>query len=69
MYSLNPYSDNCYEGTTCLVNKLGIRDEKIYRKSNVPNAAGCTTLIIRNVRFANMIIINKPALQKGHEYE
>ena len=27
-YSLNPSSDNCYEGTTCLVNKLGIRDEK-----------------------------------------
>ena len=27
-YSLNPTSDNCYEGTTCLVNKLGIRDEK-----------------------------------------
>ena len=27
-YSLNPSSDNCYEGPTCLVNKLGIRDEK-----------------------------------------
>ena len=27
-YSLNPSSDNCYEGTTCLVNKLEIRDEK-----------------------------------------
>ena len=27
-YSLNPSSDNSYEGTTCLVNKLGIRDEK-----------------------------------------
>ena len=27
-YSLNPSSENCYEGTTCLVNKLGIRDEK-----------------------------------------
>ena len=27
-YSLNPSSDNCYETTTCLVNKLGIRDEK-----------------------------------------
>ena len=27
-YSLNPSSDNCYEGTTCLVNKLGIHDEK-----------------------------------------
>ena len=27
-YSLNPSSDNCYEGTTCLINKLEIRDEK-----------------------------------------
>ena len=27
-YSLNPSSDNCYEGTTCLINKLGIRDEE-----------------------------------------
>lgn len=26
-YSLNPSSDNCYNGTTCLINKLGIRDE------------------------------------------
>ena len=30
-YSLNPSSDNCYEGTTCLVNKLGIHDEKLIR--------------------------------------
>ena len=27
-YSLNPSSDNCYEGTTCLINKFGIKDEK-----------------------------------------
>ena len=26
-YSLNPSSDNCYEGTTCLINKFNIRDE------------------------------------------
>lgn len=26
-YSLTPSSDNCYEGTVCLINKLGIRDE------------------------------------------
>ena len=25
--SLTPSSDNCYEGTVCLINKLGIRDE------------------------------------------
>lgn len=27
-YSLNPSNDNCYEGTTCLVNKFGIQEEK-----------------------------------------
>lgn len=28
-YSINSRTDNCYEGTTCLINKLNIRDEKI----------------------------------------
>ena len=28
VYSLKPSSDNCYEGTTCLINKLGIKDDK-----------------------------------------
>ncbi|MGM9552202.1 MAG: Fic/DOC family protein [Clostridia bacterium] len=27
-YSVDSVMDNCYEGTTCLVNKLDIRDEK-----------------------------------------
>ena len=27
-YSLDPSSANCYEGTTCLINKLNIRDEQ-----------------------------------------
>ena len=26
-YSLDPSTDKCYEGTTCLVNKFDIRDE------------------------------------------
>lgn len=28
-YSLNASADNCYEGTTCLINKFDIRDEKL----------------------------------------
>ena len=28
-YSLDPISDNCYQNTTVLVNKLNIRDEKL----------------------------------------
>lgn len=27
-YSVDPISDNCYEGTTCLINKFDIRDEE-----------------------------------------
>jgi cell filamentation protein len=27
-YSIDPISDNCYPGTTVLINKLGIRDEE-----------------------------------------
>ena len=28
-YSIDSSSDSCYEGTTCLINKLGIRDERL----------------------------------------
>ncbi len=27
-YSIESITDNCYEGTACLINKLDIRDEK-----------------------------------------
>lgn len=27
-YSIDSLTNNCYEGTTCLINKFGIRDEK-----------------------------------------
>ncbi|MBO4495189.1 MAG: Fic family protein [Clostridiales bacterium] len=30
-YELDSLTDDCYEGTTCLINKLGIRDEKKLR--------------------------------------
>ena len=31
-YTLDPIEDGCYEGTTCLINKLDIRDEGILAK-------------------------------------
>ena len=31
-YSLDPISDDCYEGTFCLKNKLGIKDEEKLRE-------------------------------------
>lgn len=27
-YSLDSITDNCYDGTTCLINKFDIRDEE-----------------------------------------
>ena len=27
-YSIDPISADCHEGTTCLINKFGIKDEK-----------------------------------------
>lgn len=27
-YSIDSVPDNCYEGTSCLINKLNIRDEE-----------------------------------------
>lgn len=31
-YSINPITNDCYEGTTCLINKLGIKDEKVLKQ-------------------------------------
>ncbi len=28
-YELNPLTSDCYDGTSCLINKLNIKDEKI----------------------------------------
>lgn len=56
-YSLNPSSDNCYEGTTCLVNKLGIRDEK--RLSEVE--AGIT--------FAKAVMLEEPPIDDDFGFE
>ncbi len=32
-YSIKASSDSCYEGTTCLINKLGIRDEALLART------------------------------------
>lgn len=31
-YSLDPISSDCYEGTFCLINKLGIKDEHLLKE-------------------------------------
>ena len=43
-YSIEASSDHCYEGTTCLINKLGIRDEE--KLAEVEAAIVLTTISI-----------------------
>ena len=31
-YSIDSITDDCYEGTTCLVNKFGIKNESNFQK-------------------------------------
>ena len=56
-YSLNPSSDNCYEGTTCLVNKLGIRDEK--RLSEVE----------AQITFAKAVMLEETPIDNDYGFE
>ena len=39
-YSIDPITDDCYEGTTCLINKFGIADEKKLVLSIISNSHG-----------------------------
>lgn len=44
-YSIESSSDNCYEGTTCLINKLDIRDEEKLEKVEAAIVLGKATLL------------------------
>ena len=56
-YSLNPSSDNCYEGTTCLVNKLGIRDDKKLAE------------IEAQITFAKAVMLDETPIDDGFGFE
>ena len=56
-YSLNPSSDNCYKGTTCLINKLGIKDEK--RLSEIE----------AQVTFAKAVLIESNPIEGSFDFE
>ena len=46
-YSLDPVTSDCYEGTTCLINKFGITDEKtLSRLETMITTAKCKQLEI-----------------------
>lgn len=44
-YSIAASSDHCYEGTSCLINKLSIRDEKKLAEVEAAIVLGKTTLL------------------------
>lgn len=44
-YSIEASSDHCYEGTTCLINKLDIRDEAKLAEVEAAIVLGKTTLL------------------------
>lgn len=44
-YSIEASSDHCYEGTTCLINKLDIRDEEKLAEIEAAIVLGKTTLL------------------------
>ena len=56
-YSLNPSSANCYEGTTCLINKLGIKDEK--RLSELE----------AQITFAKAVLLEESPIKGNFDFE
>ena len=49
-YSIDPISADCYEGTTCLINKFGIKDEKkLSQMETLITTAKCQELEIRPI--------------------
>ena len=52
-YSLNPSNDNCYEGTTCLINKLNIHDEAILANIEAEITYAKTAMLEENPIYGN----------------
>ncbi|MBO5357630.1 MAG: Fic family protein [Clostridia bacterium] len=56
-YTLNSSTDNCYEGTTCLINKLDIRDEKILNE------------IEADITFAKASLLEKEPIKGSFDFD
>lgn len=56
-YSINSSTDNCYEGTTCLINKFGIRDEEKLEK------------VEAQITFAKSSSLEREPLNKNFDFE
>lgn len=46
-YSIEPSADSCYEGTTCLINKLNIRDEQLLQETE-------SAITLAKISYLNM---------------
>jgi cell filamentation protein len=56
-YSLNPSSSNCYEGTTCLINKFNIRDEAKLSE------------IEAQITFAKAVLLEETPIEGSFDFE
>ena len=56
-YSIDASTDSCYEGTTCLINKLGIRDEKQL------------DIVESHISLAKISLLQKNPLQGNFDFE
>ena len=56
-YNLDPSTDNCYEGTTCLINKLGIKDEEKL------------TEVEAKITFAKALMLDNNPIQGKFDFE
>lgn len=52
-YSLDASTDSCYDGTTCLINKLGIRDDKVLERVEAEITFAKSVLLERNSVIGN----------------
>lgn len=46
-YSIEASADSCYEGTTCLINKLNIRDEQLLQETE-------SAITLAKISYLNM---------------
>ncbi len=51
-YEIEASTDGCYEGTTCLINKMGIRDEAELMIATIHAANGVTDYVEQIFRKA-----------------
>lgn len=56
-YSLNPSADQCYEGTTCLINKLGIQNEAALSELEA------------QITFAKSVMLEENPIQGNFDFE